>query len=319
MSKIKIKEFKSSEEQEVLGELLIKSADIKLTSNGLQFLTMILTDGEQEIEAKKWNTSEKMFDKGEVVQIRGTKNLYNGNVSIVISEMYKSECDPIEFKKHGPNKAEDCFLEIISVVDTVSDSQLALLTLDILKDNRDLFLTVPSAVGHHHNYEGGNCQHTYEVLISALNEVNISNKLSKLSLDADLVICGAALHDIGKLWCYRMNGEVPEMTTIGKFKDHLVVGSQILNEKAIELGIDRTQEWFMMLDHIILSHHGKLEWGSPVAPCFPEAYIVHQADMNSSNLSAMSKSIEEISGEWGTKRDWKFNSYLYKGGGRNNE
>lgn len=313
MSKINIKDFIKSEDTQVSGALLIKGKSSKVAYNGKPFLDFVLTDGVMDIGAKMWNVSDVEQKIGDIVFVEVTRNVFNDKTSLVINSIELCNMDVSEFRKHGPNKAEQCYDSIIELIGNCKHEEMKKLTLSLIKDNKDRFLEVPAAIGHHHNYLGGNCQHTYEVLFDAIGIADLRTRLASEPLKLYLVCCGAALHDIGKLWCYKMNGEVPEMTTIGKFKDHLVVGSQMLNEKAIELGIDRTQEWFMMLDHIILSHHGKLEWGSPVAPCFPEAFIVHQADMNSSKLSAMKESIEEITGEWGTKRDYSFGSFLYAG------
>lgn len=318
MSKVEIKKINSGELKEINGDFLVIKSEVLPASNGSNYLMLTLSDGKQEIVAKMWNYASNVKpEPNEVIAIEGVPSEWKGTISITVKEIIPSEMSPLEFKKHGPNTAEECCVKILHKLLDVESESIKKLCIAMIKDNKDLFLSAPAAVGKHHAYEGGLAQHTLEVMVSAVSEVKVSNEIARLNLNLDLVICGSILHDIGKTRCYFMNGEVPEMTTVGKFKDHIVEGVLMLNEKAVELGIDRTQEWFMKLEHIILSHHGKLEWGSPVAPCFPEAYIIHQADMNSSRIVSMQESINEINGEWGTKRDWMFGSYLYAGGKSN--
>ena len=313
MPKFNIKEFKSSVRTGAVGDLLVVSAEIKDTKTGGQYLSMLLSDGEQEIGARMWNTHDVLFGAGTVVCVVGNKEFFNDTVYIKVSNVGLGLTDKNEFIKHAPNSRSGLIGLITANVDMCTNSEMKKLTLSLLEDNKEQFLEVPAAVKHHHNYLEGTLQHTAEVLLDAAT-ISINRiKLSKENIDLDLIRCGSALHDIGKVKCYSMNNGVPEMTTLGKFKDHLVVGSEMLNEKAIELGIDRNQEWFLKLDHIILSHHGKLEYGSPVAPCFPEARIVHLADMISFEMTSMFNSIDKIDGEWGTSRDYIFGSYLYAG------
>lgn len=314
MSKVEIKKINSGEIKEVVGNFLVTKSEVLTAVNGNEFLTLTLSDGKLEMIARLFNfTNGFKPEPGEVVYIDGIVNEWKGSLSIKLNSLVPSKMLPLEFKKHGPNTPEECLSKLLGFIDVLPESEMCCLTSNLIESNKESFLTAPAAISKHHAYEGGAVQHTLEVTLSAISEVKISNEVAKLNLDVSLTTCGAILHDIGKLRCYFMNGEVPEMTTAGKFKDHIAEGLLMLNEEAVKLNIDRTQEWFMKLEHIILSHHGKLEWGSPVAPCFPEAYIIHQADMNSSRIVSMQESINEINGEWGTKRDWMFGSYLYAG------
>lgn len=318
MSKVEIKKINSGELKEINGDFLVIKSEVLPASNGSNYLMLTLSDGKQEIVAKMWNyVSNVKPEPNEVIAIEGVPSEWKGTISIKISTLEAGTLSQIDFKKHGPNTPKECYDKVLYQAYLIKNPEMCKLTKALLEDNEHLTLTVPAAVTNHHAYEGGYAQHVLEVMTSSISEVKIKNDTAKLSLDEGLVACGSILHDIGKLRCYFMNGEVPEMTKKGKFKDHIAEGLLMLNEKAVELGIDREQEWFMKLEHIILSHHGKLEWGSPVAPCFPEAYIIHQADMNSSRVVAMQDSIDEINGEWGTKRDWMFGSYLYAGGKSN--
>ena len=132
----------------------------------------------------------------------------------------------------------------------------------------------PAAVSHHHAYANGLLEHTLSVAECAKSMAG-SMLGAGYDVDVDIVVAGALLHDIGKLDSYRMIS-VPEMTVEGALLDHVAQGYMRFNELAAQFGLtDKTR---MHLGHILLSHHGQREFGSPVVPATPEAMIVSSAD-----------------------------------------
>ena len=314
--KLKLKELNGSFNNL---EALVVSSEVKLSTKGSEYLQLSITDGLCTVTAKKWNCSEgdKVFTKGSVISATGKVETWNGNKSIILDSIYPSVTEASEFYKHGPS-VHDFIVAYFNSLDLGDEtSDIVRLTRSILKRYNREFFTVPAAVKMHHDYREGLAQHTMEVVDIALKSYDSRIDLTNETLDRSLIVCGALLHDIGKCECYSFEDGVPCMTEVGKFKDHLVVGSQILNEEAVILSIDRTQDWFLMLDHIVLSHHGKLEYGSPVAPCFPEARLIHLADLMSAQMAMIDSAVSEIDGEWGTKRDFIFGSYLFAGNKQN--
>lgn len=292
-------------------DFLVVSSKIKPSSNGSEFIELDLTDGKSNIMAKKWDVSTNRFPKGSVVLISGEMSEWKKTTSILISSIQPSTLKPEDLYRRAPNSVGDLLGTLYSTLNELPDSEMKTVTVSLINRYRKQFIEVPAAIKMHHNYREGLLQHTAEVVSMAKSLLKSRVTLTEDLFDESLVVCGANLHDIGKCLCYKIKDGVPEMTNLGKFKDHLVVGSQMLNEEAHLLGIDVNQRWFMMLDHIIVSHHGKLEWGSPVAPCFPEAELVFMADLDSSHLTMMRETLDVQKETWSDKRDFRFNSYLY--------
>jgi len=159
------------------------------------------------------------------------------------------------------------------------------------------FKESPAASHHHHNYTGGLIEHTLEVWNLACSIVGAHSG----PFDRELLLCGAALHDVGKVNTYRLVAGVSERTEAGELLDHIFIsGSMVSNvwDSAVRPHVpkgreDRAARRKAMLLHIILSHHGKMEWGSPVLPRTPEALLVHYCDILSSSLHSSFKAVEE--------------------------
>ncbi len=172
------------------------------------------------------------------------------------------------------------------------------------------FKTQPAASFHHHNYQGGLAEHTLEVW-------NIADRLCDLysdRLDRDLLLAGAALHDIGKVNCYSLTAGVSERTEVGELLDHLFVSASMVSnlwDSAVRPGVgeegaaeaDRCKT---LLLHVILSHHGKQEWGSPVVPRTPEAVMLHYCDVLSAGMHKCFHALEQAPPD----QLWTDNVYL---------
>ncbi len=159
------------------------------------------------------------------------------------------------------------------------------------------FKESPAASLHHHNYTGGLIEHTLEVW-------NLADGISKIHngpFDRELLLCGAALHDVGKVKTYRLAAGISERTEVGQLLEHIfITGSMVSNvwDNVVRPQVSgddavKAARLKAMLLHIILSHHGLKEWGSPVLPCTPEALLVHYCDIISSTLHSSFAAIEK--------------------------
>ena len=159
-------------------------------------------------------------------------------------------------------------------------------TLQIMNDLEDSFKNAYCAESVHHDYKGGLAEHTHEVASLCLAVVDIFD-----GLDVDLLISGAVLHDIGKIFTYKEKDDgSAEKTYLGELEEHLYVGAEMLNEYKHMFNSDLDMA---LLKHMLLSHHGRREWGSPVVCKTKEADILHQCDMMSSRLSIYDKALKE--------------------------
>ncbi|MCK4282807.1 MAG: HD domain-containing protein [Candidatus Brocadiae bacterium] len=159
------------------------------------------------------------------------------------------------------------------------------------------FKESPAASRHHHNYTGGLIEHTLEVW-------NLADGISKIrngGFDRELLLCGAALHDVGKVKTYRLVAGISERTEVGALLEHVFIsGSMVSNlwDNVVRPQVSgddagKAARLKALLLHIILSHHGMMEWGSPVIPCTPEAILVHYCDILSATLHSSFNAIEQ--------------------------
>jgi len=281
---------------------------------------LVATDKTGEINVKYWGGDNKervkrlydSFKTGDVVQIRlGNVEIYEDKPQISINESSggirrcgSNEYDVSDFiPSLNEKKIEELFEVIKQYINNVKNTKLKKL-LDIFFKNSSFvneFCSSPSAMTHHHSYVGGNLEHTVGVLRLCINICEMYPGINK-----DLVICGAILHDVGKLKEYRITASI-DKTEIGNFIGHIVIGDRWIREKIKEIrnnGEDFDEEMENKICHIILSHHGKYEFGSPRMPKTVEAMVVHAADMMDSQVKNFIQNIEE--GRKNSEDNWGF-------------
>jgi len=284
------------------------------------WFSLVVTDKTGEIDVKFWGSENKdrvkrlydSFKIGEVIQIRlGNVEIYDEKPQISINETTGGvrRCSPKEYDITDfiPSLTEERIKELFSIIKkeitSVENEQLkALLSLffDDKKFAHD-FAHSPSAMTHHHNYVGGNLEHTVGVIRLCKNIFEMYPGINK-----DLVITGAILHDIGKLKEYVATAAI-DKTSEGNFIGHIVMGDRWIREKIAvlkEKGKDFDTDLENKLCHIILSHHGRYEFGSPRMPKTIEACVVHQADLMDSQVKNFIQNIEN--GRKTSEDDWGF-------------
>jgi len=284
------------------------------------WFSIVATDKTGEIGVKFWGGDNKdrvkrlydSFKVGDVVQIRlGSVEIYEETPQISINETTGGmrRCCPSEYDVSDfiPSLEEDRIANLFEMVKaevaSLKNQQLrSLLELffadkDFVKD----YTHAPSAITHHHNYVGGNLEHTVGV-------IRLCNNICEMypGIDRDLVIAGAILHDIGKLKEYRTTAAI-DKTDEGNFIGHIVIGEHWVREKSAllrEKGKPFDEKLEQYLCHLILSHHGKYEFGSPRMPKIVEAVVLHAADMMDSQVKNYIQTIEE--GKKASDEDWGF-------------
>lgn len=184
--------------------------------------------------------------------------------------------------------AQELFLKLqANFTAKIQDDDIRKLVNFIITKEKDKFITYPAAVSVHHNIPSGLLLHTYNVV---RNAVTIANNYS--DIDMDLVIAGAILHDIGKVYEYTPEGTISQE---GAFADHISIGSRLLMDTYQVLNLPIPDKDIDHLNHIILSHHGKLEWGSTKVPATKEALIVHQADYIDTQMYIYHEELKNLS------------------------
>jgi putative nucleotidyltransferase with HDIG domain len=174
------------------------------------------------------------------------------------------------------------------VEDNVQNENYKKIIYDLIINNSTFFKWKAAKILHH-AFPGGLALHSYMVCNNALSLANLYNGIRGFKIDYSLLVAGALLHDIGKLSEYYEDGEI---SFNGSLKSHMVSGVELIDDACDRCGIDKYGDDIERLKHIIISHHGKLEFGSPNQPVLPEAYIVAHADKTDAEFQAMIEALE---------------------------
>jgi 3'-5' exoribonuclease len=270
---------------------------------------IIVCDKTGEISIKYWGGDNKdrvkrLFDSfsiGDVVQIRsGMVELYEEKPQISINEntggirrCNTNEYDVSDFiAALDEEKIDQLYQLLKNEIKQIQNQQLKNLLTVFFDDPSFVkeYTHSPSAISHHHNYIGGNLEHSMGVLRLCKNISEMYTEVNK-----DLLICGSILHDVGKLKEYEYGAAV-DKTDEGNFIGHIVIGERWIREKIFQLrqrGSEFSKDLEMHLSHIILSHHGRYEYGSPRLPKTVEACIIHQADLMDSQVKNFMQRLDD--------------------------
>lgn len=271
--------------------LAVVKSTVGTAKNNKPYLDLRLSDGETQLSAKQWDYTGDAPKENTVIAVKATMESYQGTPQLVVEKWRPSEpgeVDPSKFIGKSPYLITAMWTELQAFLGLIKNQNLASLVDRILENNIDKFTSCPAAMGHHHNYIGGLLEHTLGVLKYAL-------AIAPDNCNKDLLIAGAILHDFGKIDEYDWSGCTITLKPTGKLLGHIAIGYGTVNHywsQDQSLDLDTLNG----LLHLILSHHGKLEWGSPVEPKMKEAFVLHQADMMDANLWKINKA-EHDAGE----------------------
>jgi 3'-5' exoribonuclease len=302
---------------------LVRQAESRTTKSGQPFLSLLLGDKSGAIMARVWSDVVAKcpgpFVPGDAVGVQGQVESFKGELQLNVRYINTVEAlrdlgrdlqeyDPDLLCQATPYDRESLWQELQQLAETEIRPPLDQLVLQVLDRYREEFLVCPAARLYHHPYLGGLLEHTWFVTRHALASLTIYPDLNR-----DLVLAGAILHDLGKVK-ELANPAAPEATVPGRLLGHIVLGWDMVRAEAQALDFpDPTL--LLQLEHIMLSHHGSLEFGSPIPPKTREALLVNFLDDLDAKLKMMSQHLEADTGEG------DFTSYhrvlqrdLYKGG-----
>ena len=288
------------------GFWLIKTVDRKTNVKGAPYLDMMLCDKDGEISAKLWDYSELVhgtFDAGELIKVRATVTQFNGADQLRIEKIRKvTAADGVNISDFVPTaeySGEMMLGEIMNAIAAVKDDELKTLTYALVKEREKEILTWPAAFKLHHAIRGGLLYHTLSIL-------KLSEGVCMLypSVDKDLLTCGIIVHDLCKIDEFDLNpaGLVSAYSVRGELLGHLVMGAMKIEQKAIELGISK--EKAMLLEHMVISHHGEPDFGAAVRPMFLEAEILSQLDTLDATIYEITSAVGEVKEGEFTGRMW---------------
>ncbi len=310
---------KDLKEGEPVRDLFLVANKAMLTSNaGKPYLTLQLRDRTGQIEGRVWDRAEeigKRFDRDEVVEVSGSAIAYQGRVQLKVHDVRREEGgtkDLTEFLPVTKKGIEPLWKTLQGYVAGVKDKDLSRLLAVVFRDPPESdvarrFRQAPGGKTMHHDYIGGLLEHTVSVagicrVLSAHYE----------GVNADLLLAGALLHDVGKVHELSYEGAF-DYTDEGRLLGHLYMGAEYVGGVCASLP-GFPPEKAMLLKHMILSHHGELEYGSPKRPKTLEAILLHHVENMDAKATAFNDAIAEMrEGARWTDYQRMFERYLYSG------
>jgi 3'-5' exoribonuclease len=309
---IYLKDIKQGEK--ISSSFLAAEKNMAFSLKGAPYLNVKLKDKTGELDAKVWDNAiefDQLFKKGDIIAIEGRANTYKNSIQISIISLKKcnwEEVEPADYLPVAKGDVAAMYSELLGHLDMVQSKPLRDLLNAFFKAEKtaELFKRAPAAKGFHHIYLGGLLEHTLSV-------VRLLTKIADhyQHLDRDMLIAGGLLHDIGKIYEFSYD-QLIEYSDEGRLIGHIVMGVEMI-DKEIAAIPDFPAQLALELRHIILSHHGEFEFGSPKRPKTMEALAVHYMD----DLDAKLNAFQTFTAEGNGDSDWTnynrfFERYLYK-------
>lgn len=283
--------------------LVVKSASARETKAKKPYLQLEFFDGVDTISGNYWDWGGTNIPQANaVLDVKAQVTEWQGAKQLNVKGMTTNTEVPLsDFAPSSGIDANEVYSNAYALITEVKDCFLRSITLEVLEELHNKWLTVPGAKGVHHAYTAGTLIHSYSVAC-------IAKAIAEHTPGANVDLCtvGGMLHDIGKLYTYRLNGVAIDMTDEGMMYDHIFMGAEFIGNYADNhYMMDETCMLKLeMLRHIILAHHGKLEYGSVTVPLSIEAHIVYHADaIDAAAEQVRSQSAKVGNAKW-TDRIW---------------
>lgn len=257
---------------------------LRTNRNGSLFIQVELSDRSGSLPTRMWNATDghyQGFDDGDFVQVRGSTQIYQGAMQMIathIARVDPAEVDAANFVQQTPFAIKDLLADLTAAIASIEDKELRAIGESVLTDT-DLmakFRRAPAGIKHHHAYEGGLLEH----VVSLMRIVTLIAP-SYPQIDRDMVLLGVLLHDLGKVDELSYDRGFT-YTDEGQLLGHVTIVISMLDRKlqtvTSKLGCSVEPEKVLRLKHLILSHHGHYEYGSPKLPMTLEAVMLHSLD-----------------------------------------
>lgn len=298
------------ERDDASGTYFVKEAT-KIDRGNDPYMNLILQDSSGVVDAKKWHVSaqdEVTLQPGNLITITGEMLMYKGKKQLRVDscEISDSKEDLANFLVPSPVPIDELITRFRSYVKSITTPELKTILNEVFKRYYTQFIDYPAAVRNHHEFYHGLIYHTVYMCDLAEQVAKIYNDVNR-----DLLISGCLLHDVGKV--IELSGPLAtKYTTEGNLLGHLSIGMSIVREIAHENNI--TGDYPLILEHMILSHHGKLEYGSCVLPMTREALLLSMIDDLDSKMMILDKAYADIGkGEYTDRIFALDNRSFYKG------
>ncbi len=300
-----------TKDQRFEGFLLVRSSDQRTGGNGAKYLDMNLADRTGEVNAKVWDGNVTPPVPGSVIKVRGGTLEYNGRLQLRVERIRaavpEDNVDLSTLAPCAPEPAEDMLKELTDTAAAFRNEALRKLTLHLLKRFDEKLRYYPAAQRIHHAERSGLLHHTTGML-------RLAKKVAEQYpwLNGDLLFAGVILHDLCKTEEMDSDqmGVVKDYSREGLLLGHLVLGVTRIQEAANELNIH--SEEVLLLQHMMLSHHGEADFGSPRKPMFPEAEALHWVDLLDARMNEMQTAIGKLRPGVFSEKIWSLDRRLYR-------
>lgn len=284
-----IKDF--TENEKINQPFLVNNITKGITSKGSNYLNIVLQDASGTIEAKKWEVEENDEDIikiGSIINVEGNISIYKTGYQLrvnKVSAVNDSELDVSQFVPSAPVSRSELQKILFDFIEKITNKEVKKVVEEIVKNHYISLSTYPAATKNHHEYASGLLYHTTSMLrvaeaLSAIYKVNTS-----------FLYAGIILHDIGKT--IELSGPIlPKYTSMGKLIGHISIINAEVSKVCEKLKVNA--ETSMLLQHMVLSHHGQYEFGSPVLPMTKEAELLNFIDNIDSRMNAIDKALSLI-------------------------
>jgi len=293
------------------GFYLLKSPLPKTTQAGKAYLTFKLADATGEIDGVFWDYEGNLHETcvGKPIKVRGTISEFNGKKQFTVMQMRAvKEDDPLDINALVPSAPIDpqqTYSQLVSLLDTMQDPEYKNICMEMLARNREYFCCIPAAKSVHHAFRYGLLMHTYFMMCHA-------DHMSRFYpfVNRDLLLAGTFCHDLAKSKEYSLSpvGLVNDYSIPGYLLGHLYMGALEIAKVGQEIGM--SEEKSMLLQHMLLSHHGKPEFGAAVVPKTAEALLLSMIDDLDAKMEVVREAMEgEKPGM--TESVWALGNKLY--------
>lgn len=283
---------------DVEGFYILRAAALKTTNSGKPFLSGTICDRTGSVEIKVWDYSgpigARADDAGRVVKIRGSVSEYRGALQVSVHRIRMAESadtyDKSLLVPTAPIDADAALADVQRLVASIADADYRGVAETMLARHLDAFRRIPAGKTVHHSFLSGLLMHTYNMLRAA----DFLAELYPEVIDRSLLLTGTLLHDFAKEREFTFSdlGIVTEYSTAGQLLGHLVMGAQEVADVARELAI--AEEKSLLLQHLLLSHHGEPDFGAAVRPMCAEAELLSYIDLIDSRMEIYAETLPSV-------------------------
>ncbi|NLV57144.1 MAG: HD domain-containing protein [Clostridiales bacterium] len=293
------------------GFLLVRMSEQRTGGNGAKYLDMSLADRTGEVSAKLWDGNVAPPAVGTVVKVRGGTLEYNGRLQLRIEKLRglepADEVDIAQLTPSAPESPEDMLVELRTAIEEMTSAPLRKLTGALVDQYQDKLIYYPAAQKIHHAERSGLLHHTTGMLRAARAILAVYPWLNR-----DLVFAGVIVHDLCKTEEMESDllGVVRDYSQNGLLLGHLTLGVTRIAQAADRIGV--SGEPVLLLQHMMLSHHGEEAFGSPRKPMFPEAELLHWLDLLDARMNEMQTALGKVSPGVFSEKIWSLDRRLYR-------